>query len=267
VIACSWTGAATSPILGLMIARPLACVRFTFCGAWLLCGACGGRTEFDAQDGLTGGAASGTGGAATATTGGATASSGCGPCDAGLCPSGTHPETPVGACCPDCVPDPIGACAQGQNDYAALHAQLLDKYGSTGCSSSSDCLIVVLDSLCGVSCGDPLPITASVSYVSDLTSMANSYCASCAIPDPVFCERMVPACVKGKCVAVDPTVPNSWSCKDSSVTCAKAGGAAVTTCCTFDNTQCKYTIGTTEFACNGVDCNSAAVAVISYCKS
>jgi hypothetical protein len=144
---------------------------------------------------------------------------------------------------------------------------MLDQYGSLRCSSDSDCLVVVVNTLCGVSCADPLPITMSVSFVSDLTSTANSYCASCATPDPVYCERMVPACQNGKCVAVDPTAPNSWSCQDTGVICTKAGGAAVTTCCTYDNTECKYTIGTTEFACDGIDCNSAAVAVVSYCKS
>ena len=57
---------------------------------------------------------------------------------------------------------------------------------------------------------------------------------------------------------------DSWTCQDAT-TCAKAGGAMIKACCTSDNKKCKYTVGSTDYPCNGTDCNAAAQTVAKYC--
>jgi hypothetical protein len=129
---------------------------------------------------------------------------GCTPCTNIVCPSGTHLETPVGACCPECVTDKLDACAQGQQDYAAIRTTLLNKYGSSGCRNSSDCVIVPENNLCVWSCGNPVPSTTANNLKMNLDSNAQSSCATCSTPVSVPCGTMVPACVNGKCVTASP---------------------------------------------------------------
>jgi hypothetical protein len=131
--------------------------------------------------------------------------SGCDPCVDITCPSGTHVETPVGACCPECVVDKPSACEQGRIDYASFRTSLIEKYGYSGCKNSSECIIVRENNQCVAGCGIPLPTAMSASAQSNLDSMASSYCSTCSPPDPVLCEVMAPACVNGKCVAVNPS--------------------------------------------------------------
>jgi hypothetical protein len=129
---------------------------------------------------------------------------GCDPCAPMNCGAETHPETPAGACCPICVADPPNACTQGQQTYAALRTQLLDKYGSTKCQNSSDCVLLLESNACGVFCNVALPSTMTNSYQSNLASAATG-CATCPTPAPALCELMVPACVNQKCVAANPS--------------------------------------------------------------
>lgn len=130
---------------------------------------------------------------------------GCDPCPNLVCTSGTHLETAVGACCPTCVPDPPDACTQGQQSYASMRASMLTKYSSGGCKNSSDCVLVSENNLCAWNCNIPLPSTMSSSFVSNLSSAAQSECATCPTPAAPSCERMIPACVDGKCVAANPS--------------------------------------------------------------
>lgn len=130
---------------------------------------------------------------------------GCDPCADITCASGTHLDTPAGACCPQCVVDPVDPCTQGQQNYAAMRATLLDKYGSLGCNNSSDCVIVLEDNLCVANCGDPLPSSMAASFEANLTAEANNDCATCSTPVPPNCVSVVPACVNGKCVTANPS--------------------------------------------------------------
>ncbi len=130
---------------------------------------------------------------------------GCDPCADITCASGTHLETPVGACCPQCVVDPVDPCTQGQRNYAALRATLLDKYATVGCNNSSDCVIAPENNLCVANCGNPLPSTMAANLEANLTTEANSDCATCATPIPPPCVSVVPACVNRKCVAANPS--------------------------------------------------------------
>jgi len=129
---------------------------------------------------------------------------GCASCPDLACGSGTHLETAVGACCPTCVPDPPDACTQGQQSYASMRASMLTKYSSGGCKNSSDCVLLLENNLCVWNCNIPLPSAMSSSFLSNLTSAAQSECATCAAPTASSCERMIPACVNGNCVAVNP---------------------------------------------------------------
>jgi len=130
---------------------------------------------------------------------------GCDPCPDLTCTSGTHLETAVGACCPTCVADPPNACTQGQESYASMRASMLTKYSSLGCKNSSDCVLVAENNLCVWNCNIPLPSTMSSSFVSNLSSAAQSGCATCPTPAAPSCEQMVPACVNGKCIAANPS--------------------------------------------------------------
>jgi len=129
--------------------------------------------------------------------------SGCGSCSDIACPSGTHIETPIGACCPECVVDQPSACETGQQNYAQGRSAMIEKYGSIGCRNSSECVIVPENNLCVWTCGIPLPTAMATSLENNLSS-ASSSCASCARPTPVLCELMVPACVNGKCIEANP---------------------------------------------------------------
>ena len=130
---------------------------------------------------------------------------GCDPCADITCATGTHKETPVGACCPICVTDPPDPCTQGQQNYAAFRASLLDKVGTVKCQNSTDCVLIQENNACGVVCNVALPSSAADSFPSNLSSQATQYCAACPKPAAVQCERMVPACMNGKCVAANPS--------------------------------------------------------------
>lgn len=130
--------------------------------------------------------------------------SGCGECPLIKCAAGTHSETAPGDCCPSCIADPPDPCLQGQKSYAELRAQMLEKYGSTGCKNSSDCTLVLEDTACGFVCNTPLPSTLATSFVSNLENLAGNYCGACSAPTRAECVPLFPACVNGKCVGVPP---------------------------------------------------------------
>ena len=127
---------------------------------------------------------------------------GCDVCPALDCAEGTHSETVLGDCCPSCVADPPDACATGQQVYADVRAMLLDKYGSSGCSNSTDCTLVSEDNACSVACNVALPLSSAHNYLPNLDSLATG-CATCEPPGEVDCNAQAAACVNGRCVAVD----------------------------------------------------------------
>jgi hypothetical protein len=130
---------------------------------------------------------------------------GCDPCPEIACGAGMHKETAVGACCPTCLADPPDPCTQGQQSYAALRAQLLDKYSSSTCKNSTDCNLVFESNACTAICNVPLPTGLVNSYQTNLESTAKNACATCPTPAPAQCELLLPACMNGKCVAANPS--------------------------------------------------------------
>lgn len=130
---------------------------------------------------------------------------GCDPCADITCATGTHKETPVGACCPICVADPPDPCTQGQQNYAAFRTSMLDKVGTVKCQNSTDCVLLEENNACGVVCNVALPSSTADSFQSNLSSQATQDCATCPTPASVQCERMVPACMNGRCVAANPS--------------------------------------------------------------
>ncbi len=129
---------------------------------------------------------------------------GCDVCPAVDCAEGTHSETVPGDCCPSCVADPPDACATGQTTYADVRAALLEKYGSSGCSNSSDCTLVSEYNACNVACAVALPVPTAVNFTSNLDALGKD-CATCPAPAEIDCEAQVAACVNGRCVALDAT--------------------------------------------------------------
>jgi hypothetical protein len=126
---------------------------------------------------------------------------GCNPCPALTCPTGTHQETLAGDCCPSCVANPPDPCLQGKQNYAAFRQQLFDKYASSGCKNSSDCILVFEGNACAQVCSVPLPTTLASSFSSNLFSIAATDCATCPPPATTICAAMTAACLNGKCVA------------------------------------------------------------------
>ncbi len=130
---------------------------------------------------------------------------GCDPCPDLTCDAGTHAETAPGDCCPTCQPDPPDACAQGQAAYMDLRASMLEKYGSSGCMNSSDCVTVVEDNACASTCGAILPASTAMFFESNIANAADA-CSTCPPIEPKpQCPAMTPGCVNGKCTAVHPT--------------------------------------------------------------
>lgn len=127
---------------------------------------------------------------------------GCEVCPALDCAEGTHSESAPGDCCPSCVADPPDACATGQQVYAGLRATLLDKYGSSGCSNSTDCTLVSENNACSIACNVVLPLSTAHNFVDNLDSLAMG-CATCPPPGEVDCKAQAAACVNGRCVGVD----------------------------------------------------------------
>jgi hypothetical protein len=130
---------------------------------------------------------------------------GCGACHALICEAGTHAEVVVGDCCPTCVNDPPDPCLVDQKNYADSRASMLEKYGSIGCSNSSDCTLVLEDTACAYVCNVALPTQTARTFTSNSST---PWCSTCAAPPRVTCPNQVPACLNGKCVAVDtPRMP------------------------------------------------------------
>ncbi len=128
---------------------------------------------------------------------------GCDACAPVTCATGKHAETAAGACCPTCVDDPPDACTVGQQNYASIRASMIDKYSSSGCKNSADCVLVPENNLCAWNCDIALPSLMSNSLVSNLTQSAQSGCATCPTPTAPLCEPMLAACVNSQCVAVN----------------------------------------------------------------
>jgi hypothetical protein len=126
-------------------------------------------------------------------------------CDPIQCPTGKHLETVAGDCCPSCVADPPDPCTTGQQSYASSRQSMIDKYSSSGCNNSTDCVIVSENNACAFSCGVALPSKMSSSFQSNLDSQAATSCSTCKPPLVTPCIAQVAACVNGKCVAVSPS--------------------------------------------------------------
>ena len=211
-------------------------------GAALLLGACAGKAEKESSQSPAGTAGSGfgAGGDQNAGAGGPSASAGsmpalhcekvtcesipttckrivqgpndccpscpdtgCEACPVVDCEEGTHSETAPGDCCASCVADPPDACLIGQKDYAAFRAQLLEKYGGSGCKNSAECTLLLEDNVCGYACNIPLPTSTARNLLPNLESNAKQSCATCEPPLRSECEQATAACVNGKCVAID----------------------------------------------------------------
>jgi hypothetical protein len=130
---------------------------------------------------------------------------GCPTCSPPNCLTGMHLETLPGDCCPSCVADPLDDCKKGQQEYDRLRMQLQDKYASTKCQNSTECTLVSETNACTAVCFVPLPTATASNYLDNLASSAKSNCASCPPPPMLLCPNMVPACLNGKCVAVNPS--------------------------------------------------------------
>jgi len=197
-------------------------------GAWLA-SACGGRAVI--SDGAGGGSAAGSagatfGGAAQAGSGGCMQGCiniGCGvgqvlmkqpgaccaecvpepicPCDPSVCPAGYHAELVNGACCPSCVQDPLSAvCRSGQANYATTEQQVLEKYHSLSCKVDSDCTAVASVNRCTPGC-DAIAVSSSASQLllDTLNQMALMDCESCPPPGDNLCVAPTPRCYAGRC--------------------------------------------------------------------
>ncbi|HEY0462647.1 MAG TPA: hypothetical protein VGC79_00490 [Polyangiaceae bacterium] len=127
---------------------------------------------------------------------------GCDACEDLDYAEGTHSATKAGDCCPTCVPDPPDACLEGQKYYAKNRAELLDKYGSSGCKNSADCTLVQEDTACAHACNIPLPTLTAHNLAPNLGVFAAG-CSSCEAPPRVECDEQIAACVNGKCVTAD----------------------------------------------------------------
>ncbi|HSU40265.1 MAG TPA: hypothetical protein VLJ38_11875 [Polyangiaceae bacterium] len=128
---------------------------------------------------------------------------GCDVCPALDCAEGTHTETVPGDCCPSCVADPPDACATGQQVYADVRAMLLDKYGSSGCSNSTDCTFVSESNACSVTCGVALPLSTAQDFTQTLGSLLTG-CATCPAPSELVCKGYVAGCLNGLCAILHP---------------------------------------------------------------
>jgi hypothetical protein len=124
-----------------------------------------------------------------------------------MCPSGSHPETPPGQCCPICVPDPVDTCAQGQKAYADFRMQLIQKYATAGCKTSADCTVVYEFNRCVASCGTAFPATLAASAEQNLRSFADGNCATCPPVVPPPCPAPFVYCIQNACVLGGPPPP------------------------------------------------------------
>jgi hypothetical protein len=81
---------------------------------------------------------------------------------------------------------------------------LVDKYQSVTCQNAIDCAIIPESNACVWTCGIPVNINMANALMGNLDDEASRDCSKCPAPPSVLCEWMVPGCVNGKCVAVDP---------------------------------------------------------------
>jgi hypothetical protein len=130
-----------------------------------------------------------------------------GACAIFTCPSGTHLEKNPAECCPKCVPDPIDTCRKGQQAYAELRKQLIDKYNSIGCRTSRDCTIVYESNRCAPSCGTAFPVTYAESAQQNLRMSAESNCATCPLMGTPPCAPSSAYCVNGACTMLSGPPP------------------------------------------------------------
>jgi hypothetical protein len=209
----------------------------------LLASACGGKSAHDGGAGGTGGTGGAGGSTSAGTPGGGTGAigtggstsmpacdnvmcpaipasckkivqnpseccptcpdTGCDPCADVACDAGMHSETVAGDCCPSCVLDPPDPCDDGQTTYEGLRVQLLEKYSASGCRNSDDCTLVVEDNACAFTCNVPLPGATTTNFIANLSNQAASGCTTCPPPEKFTCMVQAPACVNGKCIAVE----------------------------------------------------------------
>jgi hypothetical protein len=97
-------------------------------------------------------------------------------------------------------PDP---CVVAQESYSQFRTELVNKYGSLGCSNNTECTLLLEDNACGYSCNVPMPVSMTNNFLSNLNSSASG-CTICPAPVRVTCEAKAAACVNGTCVAAEP---------------------------------------------------------------
>jgi hypothetical protein len=79
--------------------------------------------------------------------------------------------------------------------------------------------------------------------------------------------RVVMGVLLSACVLLGSSCSSDeWTCESTGVICAK-NSSDVQACCNSGGTQCKYTVGTTDYLCDGTDCKSETNTVQSYCSS
>jgi len=120
------------------------------------------------------------------------------------CPFGSHPEVLGGNCCPTCVDDGAAACQMGLRTYATVRQQILGKYQS-GCASDSECVTIAPANLCERACSFVAVWDgAEDSFYANLSLVADSYCSSC-MPGPTpRCPRSAAArCIDAQCTLTE----------------------------------------------------------------
>jgi len=123
----------------------------------------------------------------------------CPPCPAVMCPAGSHAQL-FDDCCPVCVLDDTAACMKGQQAYASVRNELLNKY-RYGCSNASECTVIGPINQCENGCAyTAVWYGASDSFVSNLLNAADTYCSTCKQgPTPPCAPPSPPVCIEGRC--------------------------------------------------------------------
>ena len=116
------------------------------------------------------------------------------------CPADSHLETSPGKCCPFCASGPPTACVKGRQDYATFRAQIIDKYGSAGCTTDTDCTIVGETNACQASCGIAIA-TSMVNNLENALASDSMGCGTCPPPTVPPCLSLVAVCSNGRCEA------------------------------------------------------------------
>jgi hypothetical protein len=159
-------------------------------------------------------------------------------CQQTICPDGTLPSVPPGACCPVCTPKcelvdcGIPKCGPNQVattfpgqccptcvlsgvqqpdagapcdvvGYRTFRKELEQKYSTASCMLDSECVITAMN-VCGTpDCGIALTIGLYGSFESNLASYAAASCTGCG-PVLVTCPATTPTarCLNGACAVV-----------------------------------------------------------------